>query len=288
MLTIINIYKARLVFCLALITFNSFLFSQNLILNPGFEDYYPDYTEKNELVRSSYLDTLPAIFWYDFNNGTPDYLNKCDILPGYYPFQVWRKMHPDLYSDKARYDGQAAMGICAYNVTGGIEHITGRICSQLAKDSIYAFCMDISLVDFSYLCLKEIGVLFTKDHPNELKAKSEFYDEIFKIPLESSININISSLSNSDTILKVQREYKASGGEQYITIGLFYQKDYDLVMAMDKFRWIQSKSKKYEKKVLKKYSETPVYKINRKFKSNDLGLAKQAYYVIDNVILTLK
>lgn len=288
MTTIINSYKIGLVFYLVLITGNTFTYSQNLVLNPGFENYYPDYREKDALVRSYYIDTLPAKFWYDFNNGTPDYLNKGDVLLNYYSFQVWKKVNPDLYSEQAKYDGQAAMGICAYNITGGLEHITGLTSSPLVKDSIYVFCMDIRLVEFSYFCLNEIGVLFTQDLPNELEAEGEFYDEIFTNPLESSINIDISSLCNCNNTLSVKGEYKAKGGEKYLTIGMFYKNDYDLSMVIDKFRWIPSKGSQYEKRILRKYSETPVYKKNTNFKPNNHEFEKQAYYVIDNVTLGSK
>ena len=288
MLNLIKSFKEYFVFLLFVFGYNISACSQNLILNPGFEDHYSKIVDNNRIIRSSWIDTLPALFWYDLNRATPDYLNRGDILQDCYSFQVFKEIYPDLFNEEAVYDGQGAMGICAYNVSGGLEHITGIIESPLIKDSTYRVSMDISLVDFSYICLTNIGILLTLDFPNELMVEGGFYDEIFQSPIQSSIDFDISSTCCCTGLVTVHGEFKATGGEKYITIGLFYQEDYNLFPVIDKFRWIQSKGKKYEKKVLNKYSETPVYKINRNFQPNDFSLAKQAYYVIDNVIMTLK
>lgn len=264
-----------------------FSYSQNLVLNPGFEDYYPGFLEDMDLdlYHNRSIDTLPAKFWYDFNDATPDYIHKGNVLQNHHSFQTMRRILPELYQENAFYKGEAAMGLCVLSMGGSMEHITGVLENTLKEDSIYELSFDIGLADFSYICSKRIGIFFTEDLPNELRKEHCYYDILFSDPIFANIELDISKTCCTNEMIEVKTLYEANGYERYFTIGIFYQESYDLNAVFEKYRWIDSKGKRYEERLLRKYTNTPIYKANLNYKPLAHSFSRQAYYIIDNVCI---
>lgn len=184
----------------------SFCFSMkaqvNLVPNSSFEfyTYCPD--------AIGQLDK--ATGWINPNEGSPDYFNKCQSIVGpNIPLNSFGVQYPK--------EGNAYAGIYTFNEVfpNSSEYLQIKLAEPLITDKKYCVEFYVSLADLaSSASMNKIGAYFS----NNKISQSDW----FRFQVSPQI-LNPTSNSLFDTLgwVKVSGEFKADGGEEYITIGNF-------------------------------------------------------------------
>lgn len=190
-----------------LFTTCSFIQAQNLVINPSFEDY--DTCISTQFINYGYPNVN---HWISPTAINPGYYNFCSLNPNCNPLN-------NNQGYQMPRTGNAFSGIALLtlrNEIGGIAHshyIQGKLSSQLEKDSFYCVKFYLSLADFFKLSIDRIGVYF---------SNTQVISNIMAFPYPASIESE-ADVFFADSIgwMLWQKEYKANGGEQFITIGNF-------------------------------------------------------------------
>lgn len=197
-----------LAFILLLLGILSFWSQNNLVINPGFEETNYSSTGIRELRKSGYLSN----FWYS----------------------PLAKRSPELYMIPERSvakanSGQNAVGM----VLGGTkkerektEYITGHLSVPLVAGKAYCVSFNVLLHRTSKWAASNVGVLIHHDqniieNSNDLKS------------LEASLYANDGDFITNTKWLEYNGYYIASGGEKYITLGVFGQNESIEISELD-------------------------------------------------------
>ncbi len=174
--------------------------SQNLVPNPSFETYTTCPTSVNQLNS--------AIPWVTPTLGTPDYFNVCstnnfvDVPGNFFGFQNART-------------GDAYAHCVFFPATGANsrEYIQAQLTSPLIVGQDYVVSFYVSLANNSKFACNNIGAYLSVTAP--FSASS--------LVLAFTPQINEPSIV-TDTVnwILISGVYTATGGEQYITIGNFF------------------------------------------------------------------
>ena len=217
------------------------LICQNLVQNGDFESYKK---KEKHIIRFKKLD-----YWYVPNNSTPDlysnYNKSKDLRIG----MNWA-------GNQIPYSGESFIGLIAIQFNNTYEYreyITNELKHELIKDSTYCFSMYISLSSICGYAINNIGVHLSKE-----KTRFDFQGGITPYYTPSIPIIRLEAITETSWV-KICINYKATGGEKYLTIGNF---DIDNAANI-----INVKSKKEIKH------------------SAPNGFVPQSYYCIDNVTL---
>jgi hypothetical protein len=142
--------------------------------------------------------------------GTPDYFHK-SFEWGLHSFRNKNDtVHPKL--------GYGYMGFCIGSIHDndfktGNEYVQIRLSDKLNKDSLYKFTMHVRLQKKSDFTTNTLGVKFSSD----LLEKSV---DSMRIVATADFSIN-GLILNESSWKKITFKYKATGNEQYLTIGDF-------------------------------------------------------------------
>lgn len=198
------------VLMLMILTVSESGFAQNLVSNPGFEQY--------KVCPDKYNTTLVKHFeicnrWYTVSAASPDYFNACSTSDKVsVPRNFTGNMKPHggngymgliLKSDPAYYLGDSSY----------TEHIQNKLTSNLKKDRYYCFEIWVALGKTSTLAAQDFGVYFSREQitfPNPP-------DSLPRPHLQYTGQV----LKNSIKWVQLRGLYKAEGGEKYLTIGNF-------------------------------------------------------------------
>lgn len=185
--------KKHLLTAVFIISFSTLSFSQNLALNPGFENYIscPAFGQFGLTWINNW--TKPNIASTDY------YHTNC---PGINPTQ------------QTPHGGNAYCGIIAYNYgTEYREYATGEFSQALTAGVKYKVEFYVSLNDGYIQAINEIGAYFSPSVPGP-------YTNSLHIPVIPQIQ-NGTLLGSTTAWMQVSGFFTAAGGEQYITIGNF-------------------------------------------------------------------
>ncbi len=181
-------------------------FSQNLVPNPGFEEFYDcpaDY------VTTSYK--LYVTQWQSANNGTPDYFNACSKKCGV-PFN-WAG-----YAEA--FEGKAYMGIVGCMLRLDPKQISYREYIKIALNEplktgqTYRASVKLLLAESSLAACNGMGILFSSTDLWNLQT--------FNFPLIPQIQADEKKIfRNKEEWEELSGNYTALGGEAYIIIGNF-------------------------------------------------------------------
>lgn len=175
--------------------------SQNLVLNPGFEDH-------GEISgNGSGTDNLKGNHvknWISPNTGSPDYFRiDSDYL--------WNQ-----YGNPKSHSGNAMAGIVIY---GGKkeyrEYIMGEFSTPLIAGQTYDFSITIALAQFCGVNVNQIGIYFSNKKVEEKKS----YQALKLIPQLIIDSINQKNIEGKWIVF--HEAYTAVGGEKFLTIGNF-------------------------------------------------------------------
>lgn len=205
----------------------NYLFAQqNLIPNPSFEDYW-QCPNANELGDGEF--TKCKYWWYPTPSflGSPDYFNRCNNLITNQivgiPDNFWG--HQEAFHG----DGYVGLLPIEYSLITteivGMEFVSCKLLEQLKPCFEYNFSMRISLGNESSHSIQKMGILLTRDSLRFFSL-DDVYNQ--KPSWENSTQID-------DTInwMKIEGNFIATGGEQYLTIGYFNDFDSDEWLFID-------------------------------------------------------
>ncbi|HET6990742.1 MAG TPA: OmpA family protein [Bacteroidia bacterium] len=176
-------------------------YSQNLVLNPGFEDHgeISGNGAGTDNLKGNHVKN-----WSSPNTGSPDYFNRTsDYLY-------------NQYGGPKSHSGTAIAGAVIY---GGKkeyrEYIMGEFSSPLEACVTYDFSIAIALASYSGMTVGEIGVYFSNGKVADNKSSAA-------LKLIPQIRIDSTNQKNIQGEWIVFHEtYTAIGGERYLTIGNF-------------------------------------------------------------------
>lgn len=178
---------------------------QNLVNNPSFESHSecPPINKFNGVS-----DWNPVVRHF----GTPDYYNPCsDSISGNSVPKNW-------FGFQTPYNGSAYIGIYGYTYGDDArEYVQTKLKSPLIVGTWYRLSFFTSLSDESDFAVNKLGIVLSKDSifGNNSHAHLNF------VPVVATDAI----ISDKKSWTLVSGEYKASGGEQFLTLGNFYGDD---------------------------------------------------------------
>ncbi len=185
--------------------------AQNLVPNYSFEDTIP--LNLNNPPYLIYGVDVAAPWFMGYNDQTPDYFSASyynSISFGYHTPQSW-------WGYQFPKSGVAYIGIAVSSIwnNNDREFASVRLNSALLQNHKYYVEFFVSLADTSILAVNRMGALLTIDTPDFLNGPFGFQPQI-----ENPVN---SILSDTQTWTPINGYYLANGGEEYLTIGNFYQ-----------------------------------------------------------------
>ena len=185
--------------------------SQNLVKNHSFENAWSCPEDYN-----GYAVKFPFPDWINPNNGTPDLMHSCSALRAGVPENFAGYMYP--------YDGGAYAGIIlremfddSLRVYKGVsrEYLQTKLTEPLKKNTLY--CVKFYYVNAkkSMYSVDALGITLTVE---QIKAKNA--DRILQRPQITNRPGHI--MDNMDEWTEFCGYYRARGGENYLTIGNFW------------------------------------------------------------------
>jgi OOP family OmpA-OmpF porin len=176
---------------------------QNRILNPGFEEKSGCPVKPGQI----YL----ANDWFSPNNGSPDYFNDCS--PSLEFGTEFNKK-----GGRLPHTGHGYAGLQFYNMNRNeyYEYIETSFDSALTAGQLYCIKAWVSLGNTFY-AFNEFDAVISFE---ELKTVQPVK---LKVPHITLSNGNY--LTDKEKWMCIQGVYKAKGGERYLTIGQFSDKD---------------------------------------------------------------
>ncbi|NRR91331.1 OmpA family protein [Winogradskyella undariae] len=180
--------------------------SQNLVLNPSFEDFFDCPLAIGFFDRNVKNWTIPS-------TGTTDYFNNCSEAIGFQNFNGYQEART----------GKGYAGIYTYFKKDYREYIQGSLTSKLERGKKYQVKFYISLAENSRYALKEFGIMFTSTKAN-FKANINIYAKHIakrhpRLTLRSTFNKEF--YDNDKEWVEVSFTYTAQGFENYFAIGNF-------------------------------------------------------------------
>lgn len=181
------------------------LHSQNLVLNPGFEDFECKrwYNSSIELCND----------WSSPNLNSPDYFtNSCPgyIVASVFPNKWWGYQLPA--------SGNAFAGFIAYRPeedseysSSSVEYLQGTLAENLTAGINYTFQFDISLAECSVLSLKTLGVFFSDKKTDTRKLNMLTLEPYFLLQVTN----------DTSKWITLSHKFTARGNEKYFIVGCF-------------------------------------------------------------------
>jgi len=186
----------------------SFIFSQNLVQNPSFEDYSACPTRFDEIENATHWTSPIHLI---FSN--PDFRHVCATgTHGHYvdvPTSITGYQFPKT--------GAAYAGIVCYDsmYTDYREYLQGELISPLVAGNNYTVSFWISLADYSKTGVSNIGVYFTDTKFMHIPTAPPNV-----LPVTPQLDTFL-HMGDTATWIKLEWEYTAAGGEEFLVIGNF-------------------------------------------------------------------
>lgn len=180
--------------------------AQNLVPNPSFEIY--------SQCPINFADITPVDSWYrlPIHNGTPDYFNACN--------SSYLNVPNNIPGSQAAFDGNAYIGISTYssNYINFREYIQTQLTSPMIAGQTYLVSFYVSCADENRYSSNNIGAIFT--------VSSLSGNNWSNTSLNITPHINYPTpITNITGWTLISGSYVASGNEQYLTVGNFYNDD---------------------------------------------------------------
>ena len=254
------------------------LSAQNLVKNPGFEEYFhlPDMKYYNE---EKYIDSaFICKYWHRVRETTPDYYHTESSEPN---FAI-----PDgHFGYQPVISGNAYLGLGPINLDGAFELISGELIQPLNPGEIYKISFKYRFAGSScYWKLDKLEVLITQN----IDRFKKFYlmpstTDVMSPDIKANVNI-VDTVNNDGDWHTLNGTYKAIGGEKFISLGIFYQ-DKMFYKAMNEYldnfcsgNYNRISENKFNKKHKKLF-----IKPNQNYKPIPSVAMKLSYYFIDDV-----
>lgn len=182
---------------------------QNLVPNGSFEEYWSCPTS-NDLNDGQFEKCK---YWWKPSMGTSDYFNRCNNGAVNVPNNFWG------YQESYDGDGYVGMSLISWYINTnnyiGNEYIQTKLESPLKSCVEYYFEMRVNFSNYSRFAFSRIGALLTT---NEIHL-----DTYGAFVVEPQILNTQGILADTINWVKVSGNFIASGNEEYLTIGYFFE-----------------------------------------------------------------
>ena len=261
---------------------------KNIVYNPSFEEHW--YCPPPLPL----VDSFPCKGWHSTDFGTPDYYNSCSITK---EFSIKNNSEDNIGFCEPR-TGNACLGLAIIGTKhGDMEHIQGHLTEPLIQNQKYIISFWVRLdYQFSDYAAYNIGAFLSQniklsDIP---KDQSDFYTVLMTPRLKASVANPTYKFIKDTNWVNISGIYIAKGGEKYITIGMFWDDNPNIVKAWEPThangvfgidaKGSSGKEFRHFRKALEKYALLNNTFAERRYKNatGKIG-AKLAYYYIDDV-----
>ncbi len=200
---------------------------KNLVQNPSFE------AEKGKLKKLNQINV--AVEWNSPTGLRADLFASDKDSPCSAPENVYGKESP--------YDGSRYAGIVmySYNNKAPRTYLQTKLIAPLRKDVEYCVKFYVSLADLSKYAVNNFGMYFSKDGL-EVEGKADIIFDKAKDKEAIALNQDNKIYNARYNWEPVCMTYKASGKEEYLTIGNFYnnkETKYEKLKKLTNFRGTQ-------------------------------------------------
>lgn len=179
------------------------VYGQNLVPNPGFEEY-----TSCPGSYSQHAAEFRAKNWRSANRGTPDQFHSCSKGEGGVPYN-WAGI-------SEAYEGNGYAGIYIWMIDKTFrEYIQCKLLQPLVKDSVYKVGFRYRLSSYSKYSVDRIGLVFSDS------SVDATHDKVIKATPSLSVVRDSALTMETGYWETLQQEYRARGGEQYLVIGNF-------------------------------------------------------------------
>lgn len=175
---------------------------QNLVNNGSFEN--KSYCPSN--FNQQKLNTISG--WWQATDGTPDYFNACSDKAG---------VPNNVFGIQKAKDGVAYAGFVTYSLSNKRnyrEYLQTKLSRPLETGEMVCIEMFVSAADYCSYVTDGIGILLSQK-----KIESNLQSELGYQATMSNPRLNM--LDQSEDWQLLSDVYKATGGEEYLTIGNF-------------------------------------------------------------------
>lgn len=195
------------VILLVLFLISEFIFSQNFVLNPSFEEHRHCPESISRFSNNVSNWSIPTV-------GSTDYFNSCSKAFGFTNYNGVQSART----------GKGYAGMYTYASQDYREYIQGEISETLIKGKTYEITFYINLADNSNHALRSFGILMTSkklsnrlsDTPINPQHISDDVSSIQFIPLYSK-----DFYSDTNEWIEIKTTYTALGFENFFSIGNF-------------------------------------------------------------------
>lgn len=201
----------KIILLIVLISIGTFVSPQNLVPNPGFEDY-------NFIFHPvCNNDSFPVCnYWYSPTSDSPDYFNAISC------FQAYNGAPENNFGTQDPHSGSGYYGFDVYvhtPFTNDREYIQIKLQDSLKKDIKYCASFYVSLADSMWYAVNRIGIYFsdtaiTRYDGNTMNNVLNYQPQVF--------NPDNNIISDKQNWTLISGSFIAKGGENYITIGNFF------------------------------------------------------------------
>ena len=177
----------------AFFLFTHLCFAQNLIPNPGFEEYHSCPTGLRQLNAAKY--------WSGANAGSPELFHTCGFT-----------------ADVKAHNGEGLAGVIFLSESSNnVEYLQVELLEELEPGEEYTLSFYIRLSRNSLIAINKIGAFLSSNglHSKIWMRFSNRPQIVFNEVAESTLSWQ-----------KYEGKYVAKGGEKFITVGNFYQKHF--------------------------------------------------------------
>lgn len=193
--------------------FSIFAYTQNLVLNPGFEDFKHFITDEDTRKYSNipYLKLAEVPFW---DSATP--YGTCD----HHNNQHRVKFSQFGSNNIAPRTGYSCGGFYAYTLStyNYREYIRGNLSEPLEKGKTYIVSFYLNLAKNSVFATSNVGVYFSTEE--KFSYGESYYDGVIYVNPQVRNSKN-QFFTATDGWQKFEHHYTASGGEKSFVIGNF-------------------------------------------------------------------
>jgi hypothetical protein len=210
---------------------------ENIVYNGSFEAYCIS-------PNNFHADTFACDGWWSPNDATPDYYHKC--MDNHTNSYYYYKSH---YEPKT---GNGYIGLALIGVENfWMEHIQSKLIEPLKAGKQYKVSFWVKLAyKYSDYAAYNIGLYFSKDSDIVGKKNNvSSYVRYMTPELRAHIKNPEGNFITDTNWVEISGIYTAQGGEQYITIGMFWDDTPTVVEAYEKYK---NKNTQYNKKLLSK------------------------------------
>jgi OOP family OmpA-OmpF porin len=213
------VYKPALYIFFLLLSF--FNYAQNLVMNPSFEEYWICPTNTANVKDCKYVfdpqcvnEPLECLSSSDYYNTCAPAGSNVSVPNSFTGFQLPKS-------------GDGFVGSGIHDTTGYREYVQLKLAAPLITNNFYNFSFYINLADCSHVTTYAVGVKFVSD---SVLFLNQYLWEIMEADWMNDENNYITDTVNWT---KLEGTYQASGGEQWVIVGIFYPEKHVPVMIIN-------------------------------------------------------